>query len=223
MLKSLLKVSVKTVVGRLQETTPRNVCTLQFLAYKLSNTRNPTYPAFFLTSRDFSKERASKGVKPGEAVVLEGVPHKVGRITQGKRGKGGGYVRAVLKNLVTGQVFEKTFLTDEVVELAELEREVCQYSWSDGSMFSFLHSTTFEEIQLSKEDIGTDCEFLVEGQEVKVAKFREKIIGVELPKTYEYEVLSIDPQKTRYVVIKYSVYLLCHFSSHCNDFLCLCI
>lgn len=44
-------------------------------------------------ARNFSKDRASKIVKPGEAIVVDGAPHKVQKITQGKRGKGGGYVR----------------------------------------------------------------------------------------------------------------------------------
>lgn len=43
--------------------------------------------------RFFSKERAGKAVKPGEALVIDGAPHKVTKITQGKRGKGGAYVR----------------------------------------------------------------------------------------------------------------------------------
>jgi translation elongation factor P/translation initiation factor 5A len=40
-----------------------------------------------------SKDRAGKAVKPGEFIVIDGAPHKVLKITQGKRGKGGGYVR----------------------------------------------------------------------------------------------------------------------------------
>jgi hypothetical protein len=47
----------------------------------------------FHSFRYFSKDRASKIVKPGEAIVVDGAPHKVQKITQGKRGKGGGYVR----------------------------------------------------------------------------------------------------------------------------------
>jgi hypothetical protein len=43
-------------------------------------------------TRQFSG-RAGKVVKPGVAVVIDGQPHKVKKITQGKRGKGGGYVR----------------------------------------------------------------------------------------------------------------------------------
>lgn len=46
-----------------------------------------------ITVREFSVGRAGKSVKPGEAIVVDGDPHKVQRITQGKRGKGGGFVR----------------------------------------------------------------------------------------------------------------------------------
>lgn len=82
------------------------------------------------------------------------------------------------------------------VTFAELEKEVFQYSWNDGSNYSFMNTSTFEEVQVTKEDIEF-AEFLVEGQEVKLLKFRERIIGVELPNTFEYEVVSIDEQKTR--------------------------
>ncbi|RYG69885.1 hypothetical protein EON64_01605 [archaeon] len=108
-------------------------------------------PPFFLTAhRDLATERAGKLVKPGEAIVLEGMPHRVSKITQGKRGKGGGYVKAMLKNLVDGQVFEKTFTSDELVEAAEMEKEVCQYSWNNGEIFSFLNAQTFEEVLVSR-------------------------------------------------------------------------
>jgi hypothetical protein len=46
--------------------------------------------------RRFLKDRAGKSVKPGVALVLDNVPYKVTKIVQGKRGKGGGFVRAYM-------------------------------------------------------------------------------------------------------------------------------
>lgn len=89
--------------------------------------KTPTLPASAL--RYFSKERASKGVKPGTAIVLDGQPHMVQKITQGRRGKGGGFVRfcvaiysvrfencfrALVKSLTSSNTFEKTFTADEI-------------------------------------------------------------------------------------------------------------
>ena len=45
-------------------------------------------------------EKASKAIKPRSRIELGGQPWMVSKITQGKRGKGGGFVKASLKNLV---------------------------------------------------------------------------------------------------------------------------
>ena len=123
--------------------------------------------------------------------MIDDVPHKVLKITQGKRGKGGGFVRATLKSLITNSVFEKTFTSDENVEHADLERERVQFSWEDSDCFVFLHSDTFEEIKVAK-DIVDEREWLVEGLDVKLLKFRDKVIGAQLPEICEYVVEAID-------------------------------
>lgn len=43
--------------------------------------------------RFMSKERANKAIRPGNAIVMDGEPFKVLKMIQGKRGKGGGFVR----------------------------------------------------------------------------------------------------------------------------------
>jgi hypothetical protein len=119
-----------------------------------------------------------------------------------------------LKNILTKLTFEKTFLVDEVgkeviytyfqffyaslhsVEYANLEKDTASYSWTDGKTFHFMIAETFEDVEIAKDDI-VDAEFLTEGLEVKLQKFKDQIIGVELPKTQVYEVLSVDPTKTR--------------------------
>lgn len=83
-----------------------------------------------------------------------------------------------------------------IVEYAELEKEEVQYNWNDGSNFHFMNLKTFEEISLSKEDC-VDWEFLSDGLEVKLQKFRDQVIGVELPKVCEFVVHTTDVQKTR--------------------------
>lgn len=140
--------------------------------------------------RFFSTERAGKVLKPGAGVVVDGNPHRVSKIIQGKRGKGGGFVKATLKNLINGNVFEKTFTTDEMVEQAELDKEAAQYSWADDHNFIFMNSTTFEETSVPKADIE-NSKFLVEGQAVKLLMFKGAVIGVELPVISEYTIVSL--------------------------------
>lgn len=102
------------------------------------------------------KERAGKSVRPGANLVLDNIPHRVTKIIQGKRGKGGGFIKATLKNLQTGFTHEKTFTSDETVEHADMERQIAQFSWKDTSddTLVFMNTQTFEEIRIPKS-LGT--------------------------------------------------------------------
>ena len=89
--------------------------------------------------RYFSKERASKACKPGTSILIDNNPCKVIKIVQGKRGKGGGFVKATVKSLTNGQTFDRTYSSDDMVDLAEISREHMTVSYSSFSMsFSIL-------------------------------------------------------------------------------------
>ena len=129
----------------------------------------PRLSPVLIISRGFSKERAGKGIRPGVAIIVDDAPHRVSKITQGKRGKGGGFIRATLKNLLSGQTFEKTYTSDEVVEFADLEKETATYSWEDSDNYMFMSSQTFEEIPVPKSEVDNGT-FLLGGLEVKLLK-----------------------------------------------------
>lgn len=117
------------------------------------------------SSRLFSKERAGKSIRPGCAIILDNQPHRCSKIIQGKRGKGGGFIRATLKNLITGNSYEKTFTSDEMVEHADLERKPVSYSWADDQNYIFMDLETYEEVILPQKEVELG-HFLVAGQEV---------------------------------------------------------
>ena len=150
--------------------------------------------------RYLSKDRANKLVKPNSDIVIDGEVCTVLNITQGKRGKGGGFVRAKIRNVISNSVFEKTFLSDEMVESAETEFSQARYSWNDGNNYVFMDVDTFEEIVLEKEMIPNRL-YLSDDMEVAIKKYKDKIIGVKLPNTCILKVVSLgdNPKSTGYV------------------------
>ncbi len=46
------------------------------------------YASLLHIYQKFSTDRAGKSVRPGAALVLDGIPHRVTKMNQGKRGKG---------------------------------------------------------------------------------------------------------------------------------------
>jgi elongation factor P len=129
--------------------------------------------------------------------VIENVPYKVVKIKQGGRGRGASFVKANLKNLETSAVIERTFTNDEMVEFADLERETVEYSWRDTSTncFVFMNMDSFEEHRVDVNELD-NAEFMREGLQVKLIKFRDKIIGAELPEIVECTVVEIDDSGT---------------------------
>lgn len=109
-------------------------------------------------------------------------------------GKGGGFVRGTLKGLTAQKnMFEKTWNSDDMVEIAEMEREKGQYSWKDESndSYVFLNTITYEEISIP-EDVIIDSDLLLEGVEVKLLKYNNEYIGMTLPTSVDYKVVNID-------------------------------
>ena len=146
---------------------------------RISSLLSSSSPSSSSLYKQFSTDRAIKIVKLNSFILFNTIPHKVLKITQGKRGKGGGFVRAKLKNLINQSVFEKTYTSDETVEEANYMKQVVQFSWKNGDELVFIDDTTFEEIKI-KNDLLDESMIIKEGDYVKVLKCEGIIIGLDL-------------------------------------------
>lgn len=107
-----------------------------------------------------------------------------------KPGKGSAFVRSKLKNVQTGQVLEKTFRAGEKVATAHLEKSDMQYLFNDGTDYTFMDNSTFDQITISKAAIGDGVKYLKDGMSCAILRHGDKIIGVEMP--YHVELLVVD-------------------------------
>jgi elongation factor P len=111
-----------------------------------------------------------------------------------KPGKGGAFVRTKLKNVLTGQVVEKTFRAGEKVTSVRLLRRPVTYSYTDGQLYHFMDQETFEMIPISGDLIGADqLKYLKENMECEGLVHDGKVIAVELPDFVELAVSRTDP------------------------------
>lgn len=105
-----------------------------------------------------------------------------------KPGKGGAFVRSTLKNVRNGRTIDKTWRAGEKVEQAILERKSLQYLYNDGTDYFLMDPESFDQISISKEQIGTGIKYLKENMDLQVMYHKENIIGVEVPSFVELEV-----------------------------------
>jgi elongation factor P len=80
-----------------------------------------------------------------------------------KPGKGSAFVRTKVKNLLNGNVQEKTFRAGESIELAEVTKTEMQYTFTEGNTIVFMNMETFEEERIGKEMIS-NVQLLKEGK-----------------------------------------------------------
>ena len=131
--------------------------------------------------------------RKGITFEINGDPHVVIDFQHVKPGKGAAFVRTKLKNIVSGGVVEKSFRPTEKFDLAHIDRKEYQYLYSDGDIYNFMDTETFEQIGLAAEDVGDSLKFVKENEIVKLCSHNGKVFSIEPPINVELEVTETEP------------------------------
>ncbi len=109
-----------------------------------------------------------------------------------KPGKGGAFVRTKLKNLLNGNVVDRTFRSGEKVGKPDIEEKEMQYLYTDGD-FHFMDNDTFEQTALTPDIVGNAKDFLQENSLVTVLFYKGRVVNLELPTFVTLEVTEAEP------------------------------
>ncbi|HPF20889.1 MAG TPA: elongation factor P [Syntrophomonas sp.] len=131
--------------------------------------------------------------KTGLTIEFEDVIYQVVDFQHVKPGKGAAFVRAKLKNVKTGGSVEKTFRGGEKVARAHLDKREMQYLYSDGDGYVFMDNENYEQLTISKEEIGDGSKWLMENMTIGVLMHNSTIMGIELPNFVELTVVETEP------------------------------
>ncbi len=110
-----------------------------------------------------------------------------------KPGKGAAFVRTKLRNLRTRAVVDKTFRAGEKMEKAQIDKLDMVYSYSMGDTYVFMDTETFEQLEISLEQLDDAVNFLIEEMKVVITQFKGEILGIQLPEKITLEVIEADP------------------------------
>ena len=132
-------------------------------------------------------------IRKGSTFELDGSVYRVVDFMHVKPGKGSAFVRTTLKNVITGKNLERTFNPNEKVEEAQVTVEEMQYLYADGDMYVFMNTETYEQVELTKEQISDTLPYLKDNMLVKVLSYKGNIFGVEPPTFVELEVTYTEP------------------------------
>ena len=129
----------------------------------------------------------------GITIELEGNVYQIIEFQHVKPGKGAAFVRTKLKNIKSGGVVEKTFRPTEKCPQARIDRKDMQYLYSDGDLFNFMDTESYEQIALDKNTVGDALKFVKENEMVKVCSHNGNVFAIEPPLFVELEITNTEP------------------------------
>lgn len=136
---------------------------------------------------------ATNQFRKGLRVEIGGIPYEIVDFQHVSPGKGRAFTRTKLKNLMNQNVIERTITSGDKLERANIEEKEMQYLYHDSEGYHFMNQANYEQIVLSKEQLGSGKDFLQENLSIKVMYFDEKSIGVELPTFVVLKIIETEP------------------------------
>ncbi|MGI6657103.1 MAG: elongation factor P [Desulfobulbus sp.] len=132
-------------------------------------------------------------LRKGLKIQIDGEPYIVTEFDFSKPGKGQALYRTKMRNMITGTQFSQTYRSNDKFEKPDLEERTMQFLYAQGDDFHFMDTTSYEQISLTREQLGDNLHFLIDNMEVQVLFFSGRPIDITLPTFVDLEVTVADP------------------------------
>ncbi len=131
-------------------------------------------------------------LRKGVTFELDGSLFKVLEYSHNKPGRGNATIRTRVRDLRSGSVLEKTFISGDRVRDVRLDHHLVQFLYRDGDFYHFMDTETYEQPTLSRETLGESVDYLTEGLEVKLTFYGDEPIDIELPTAVDLKVVQAE-------------------------------
>src|SRR3989344_1302678 len=112
-----------------------------------------------------------------------------------KMGRGSGNVKVKVRNLRSGAVVERSFITGARVQDTSVDKRQTQYLYNYGNTYYFMDKESYEQFELLKSLVESQVKYLKDGMDVTVLMVEGEALGIELPNSLIYEVTETGPEE----------------------------
>jgi elongation factor P len=132
-------------------------------------------------------------LRKGVTFELDGELYRVLEYSFNKPGRGNATIRTKIRNLRTGGTLDKTFTSGDRVQDIRLDHHVVQYLYTDGDLYYFMDTETYEQPALSAKVLGDAVKYLTDGMQLELSTYEGEPIDIEIPLTVDLEVVTTEP------------------------------
>jgi len=98
-----------------------------------------------------------------------------------------------IKNLRTGAITEMSANSGYQVETIRLDKKKMNYLYDSGDNYVFMDQETYEQIEINKERLAWESQFLKENLEVEIVSYGDEILGINLPAKVVLHIVHCEP------------------------------
>ena len=88
---------------------------------------------------------------------------------------------------------EKSYNPTAKFPTAFIERKDMEYSYSDGDLYYFMDTETYDMVPINASDLPDNFKFVKENMVCKILSYKGNVFGVEPPNFVELEITKTDP------------------------------
>jgi elongation factor P len=132
-------------------------------------------------------------IKPGKVIEVNNEPYVVSKADHHKVARGGAVLKTKLKNLINGNILDKTFQGSDKAQEAETEKKKANFMYQDDSGLHFMDNNSYEQFSFELDQVGDKRKYLKDGIDVDVLYFDGKPVALDLPIKVELKVVSAPP------------------------------
>lgn len=132
-------------------------------------------------------------LRPGNYFIDEGNLYQVLDILLNKTAMRKMVAKVKAKNMRTGAIIELARNSGYDVEKASLSKKKMGFLYDDGVNFVFMDNETYEQIEINKDRLEWEKNFLVSGSEIEILFYEEEILGISLPATVALTITECEP------------------------------
>jgi len=131
--------------------------------------------------------------RKGLKVQIDGEPYLMIEMNFVKPGKGNALYKCKLRNLIRNTVIDRTYKGGDTLESADVEEVEVQFLYRQQDRFFFMDTTSYEQYELSAEQIDDNWKYLKEGMVCRMLLYNGNPIGVTPPNHVELRVEYCEP------------------------------
>jgi len=131
--------------------------------------------------------------RKGLKVQINGDPYVMIECNFVKPGKGNAFYKCKLRNLLRNTVLDRTYKGGDSLEGADVTEIDAQFLYRQGDTFVFMDNQSYEQYELSAEQVDDGWKYLKEGMNCSMVLFNDNPITMTPPNHVELKVEYCEP------------------------------